>query len=168
MIKVSEDTLKKFGATATDFEEKLSAHIAGLTAKSESSGSFDVAIKEVKDAISGMETRLKAMEGKKFTMSEEDITKIVDGAKSAAQTVASQTAAQILAKSGGGKEALGGGNKADDGKEDKVDASDAKAMWDADKNLRTEFVEFKYWETFHKAQADGRVSFNRAAKNEAK
>jgi hypothetical protein len=152
-IKVSEELLSKFGATAADFEEKVMAALKSQEEAKASEDKWDVAIKKLNGTIEAMEGRVKAVEGRTITVSAEELAKIT----TAAQTEASKVASQILSKAG--SQAMNGGGKEDDGNKDKADPNDPKAMWDANANLREEFVEFKNWETFHKANAEGRVRF---------
>jgi hypothetical protein len=102
-IKLTDETLKALGATATDAEVKILALLAAdadaKTKLAESASQFE----KLTASIGALDDRLKAVEGaavKVPIVSAEDRKAIIEEAKKEAKATASSETAAIIAKAG--------------------------------------------------------------------
>lgn len=153
-LKVSEELLTKFGASATDFEEKANA-ILGERTKLQSEAT------EFKSLFASLETKVNDLSAKI------DAGIVVNEATkkeltAAAEAAGCKAATAVIAKAGTTSVTT---SKTETGTEsDKaldVEAEDAKAIWDSNKNIRAEFVSFEAFEKWHTASKQGRIKLSK-------
>lgn len=160
MIKLTDEQAAKLGIST--FEE-LEAKLAGAT--------------KTKAELGGFEARLSTIEANALTLASRidglpkiDTAALVKDAvtQSAAQseTIAAKAVSGAIARAGTQGLAPNQPKNEGNGTEGKpVDKSDPKSMWDADANLRAEFLgSFKTFDAFNRASNEGRVDVRTAGK----
>jgi chromosome segregation ATPase len=158
-IKVSDELLAKLGATAGDFEEKITAHLAKEKTLTEANAELAKAGTEAKEKITALETKLSATPPKAeaFKLSAEDRAAIVSDLKTEAKTAAAQEVSAAIAKAGTGAVGTGKTEDTSGNGDQKPAATDYKGQWDKDENIRAEFIEFGAYEAFKKAESKYRI-----------
>lgn len=157
-IKVSDELLTKLGATAGDFEEKLTAALAKIKTLAEANADLAKAGTEAKEKIAALEGKI-AIPAKveAFKLSAEDRAAIVSDLKVEAKTAAAQEVSAAIAKAGAGAVGTGQTQDTSGNGEQKPAATDYKGQWEKDENIRAEFIEFGAYEAFKKAESKYRI-----------
>jgi seryl-tRNA synthetase len=162
-LKLSDEQMKTLGIStekeAYALLESSKASADALTGKTKD-------VTDLRSDLGKMAERITALESRKVELSATDKAALVTELKGSPEILAAvKSAAQtettsVLAKFGG-KPVGQGENKADvtdpaKGKE--IAANDYKAQWEADANLRAEFLDnFKSYESYMRMNADGRA-----------
>jgi len=185
-LKLSDEVLKRLGATAGDAEAKILALLGQLEAvgklaatagqpnflKEVADGKSNESFAALAQAVAGLpaivqgitaklesfEARIKAVEDRKVSLAADERATIVTEATTAARDVAAKEVSAAIAKVG--VQSVTAGGKADDKADDKAGTpvgADYAAHYKASAALQEEFSSAETYAAFKKAEARGAV-----------
>jgi hypothetical protein len=161
-IKISDETLKAFGATAADFEEKVLASVKAKEKTDEENSDLRARVEKLEKEFFALSARVAKLEASTDIGKITDAIKpaLIEAAKDAAKVVASTTVGEAIAKAGVQSVASGAKENTANSPQ-KPAAEDYKGQWEADATLKDTFLDFASFEAFKKAEAKGQVNILR-------
>jgi len=151
MIKITDEQAAKLGISS--FED-LEAKIAG-------GKKADADLSALADTVSGLSSKVKALEASVASLPKLDADAIVKQAVEKANAEAVQISAKAVsaAIAKAGQSGLAPNKPETEGNDSTQApaADDYKGQWDANANIRSEFITFKSYEAFKRAEARGQI-----------
>lgn len=157
MIKITDEQAAKLGISSfEDLEKALSRGNKAI----DLAESFKGSIESMTNAVKDLQAEL---DGSKIDV-DAIISQAVAKANAEAETIAAKAVSSAIARAG--QSGLAPNKPQSEGNETKPQpaADDYKGQWEASENIRAEFISFKSYEAFKRAEANGQIKQREARK----
>lgn len=157
MFKITDEQAAKLGISS--FEDLEKALSRGAKAEGIVDG-FEAKITELAKTVSKLESRI----GENKIDVDAIVSQAVAKANIEAETIAAKAVSSAIARAG--QSGLAPNKPQSEGNETKPQpaADDYKGQWDASESIRAEFISFKSYEAFKRAEANGQIKQREARK----
>ena len=157
MIKITDEQAAKLGISSfEDLEKALNRGNKAI----DLAESFKGSIESMTNAVKDLQAEL---DGSKIDV-DAIISQAVAKANAEAETIAAKAVSSAIARAG--QSGLAPNKPQSEGNETKPQpaADDYKGQWEASENIRAEFISFKSYEAFKRAEANGQIKQREARK----
>lgn len=157
MLKITDEQAAKLGISS--FEDLEKALNRGAKAEADVTE-----FKALSDKVLASFDKFKAECNASKINIEDVISQAVEKANAQAETIAAKAVSAAIARAG--QSGLAPNKPQGEGNDTKPQpaADDFKGQWDASENIRAEFISFKSYEAFKRAEANGQIKQREARK----